>query len=180
MIERLAREFLKMASREDKRDLKKWHGKRSMLEHYPKTGIGETLTAQTMYLGLLINTFLSTVGHVGLMEPPQPSLIDSISCLKITILLPLLLVLKLWLIAKLEEIVMEVTLQAYMIMHITMEFLIPHACSMSRRILTKITANLLMFAEIVMDLLLLKVMTDLRTVLLLPTINVTTHQTTTD
>lgn len=47
------------------------------LRIYPKSGIGETSTIPTGYLGLETNTFLNTVEVVGLMVLPAQLLIES-------------------------------------------------------------------------------------------------------
>lgn len=49
-----------------------------MLVLYLKTGIGETLMVQIIFLGLEINIFQHIVDHVGLMDLPVLLLIELI------------------------------------------------------------------------------------------------------
>jgi hypothetical protein len=101
-----------------------------MLMLYQNHGIGETLKERITLHGLKINIFQFIVDLAGHKEQLQLLLIDSISTMMVCSLHQLILMPKLWLIAELVEIAMEVIQQAFTDMVINTVFQILPVCNM--------------------------------------------------
>jgi len=84
----LARESKETNSSSERRNLKeRWHGNKSMVPLFLKTGIGEISVESITSLGQLTSTFLNIAAHAGHMAPHQLLLIDLIFFSRITTLL---------------------------------------------------------------------------------------------